>query len=214
MRRTTKYAPSILPMLMLMFIILASRELPYAQTDSTTATQIKESVPYATAKRDTVFIETPHQDGRSGFIIGIGLGLGFTRLSSGSSSNSEAGLGVDFKIGHAPTDQIAIYLTGKGASFPSKSADVTTVVGVGGIGGTYYFQPLAPSAFVSFGLGSSFISSSSDSRSSTNQGFGVFFGGGYEFARHWDVELALMVGSPANGIDYFGFKLTINVLSY
>ena len=171
-----------------------------------------------TAKHDTVFIESSHQDGRSGFIIGIGLGLGFSSLSGGSSSNSAAGLGIDFKIGHAPTDQIAIYLTGKGASFPSKSADVTTVVGVAGIGGTYYFQPLAPSPFVSFGLGSSFISSSSDSKfssvTSTNQGFGVFFGGGYEFARHWDVELALMVGSPKNGTDYFGFKITINVLSY
>ncbi len=189
-----------------------------------------ESVPNVTAKPETVFVETSRPDGRSGFIIGIGLGFGSSTLSrsatsfsfgsntftSGGGSNTETGLNGDFKIGHAPTDQVAIYLTGKATSYPSGSSGVSTFVGVGCIGGTYFFKPDAPSLFVSAGIGSSVIQSSSDfsSASSSTRGFGAFVGGGYEFARHWDVELNLMFGSPQSDVSYFGFKVSINVLSW
>jgi hypothetical protein len=189
-----------------------------------------EQVSNGSVRPETVFVETSHPDGRSGFIIGIGLGFGSSTLSrsatsfsfgsntftSGGGSNTETGLNGDFKIGHAPTDQVAIYLTGKATSYPSGSSGVSTFVGVGCIGGTYFIKPDAPSLFVSAGIGSSVIQSSSDfsSASSSTRGFGAFVGGGYEFARHWDVELNLMFGSPQSDVSYFGFKVSINVLSW
>jgi hypothetical protein len=156
------------------------------------AAPARGGVPFHSPTPDSITIPV---DGREAFIIGIGLGFGLTNLSFGSKSNSEAGLSVDFKIGHAPSDQVAIYVTGKGSSVPSGSAGTTTIVGVGAIGATYYFQPSVPSPTVSFGLGISFINTSSN----TTQGFGLFFGGGYEFGRHWSAELDLLIGSPGSG---------------
>ncbi len=181
-------------------------------------------------------------DSRQGFIIGIGLGIGSTSVTSKATisgfppfvqpsekSNTESNTGLisDFKIGHAPSDQLAIFWTAKVAWL--LGATPSAYSGVGDIAASYYFDPQAPSPFVSAGLGLTTyttLESLSKSNSDSNIGFGFFIGGGYEFARHWDVEADLIFGSPGGSSDNSGgigissststftVKITINVLSY
>lgn len=179
---------------------------------------------------------------RKGFILGFGLGPGYSTyseiisLSSTGAQQSDESLNkvslfTDFKIGYAPSNQLMIYWMSKVGWFgredtihsttggPRKE-DVTVAIGVGGVGVTYFFQPKAPSIFVSAGGGFS-------ARSYPFKGYepwlsyGLAGSVGWEFKENWALELSAIWGKPTHDIaeynyssSFTGVGLTINVLGY
>jgi hypothetical protein len=170
---------------------------------------------------------------RKGFFLGGGLGPGFTlqketieysgwfegESSESSGWESKFGLATNFKIGYAPSDMVEIHYTSKVSWFVSKiywwgleSEDVTMASGVSALGVTYYFKPEAPSYFITGGFGLSTLSLPFESHGETKIGGGLFAGAGYEFARHFNVELDLLYGKVSS-LSLFGIEPHTNVLS-
>ncbi len=118
-------------------------------------------------------------------------------------------MNTDFKIGYAPTNTLAIYYDNKVSWFGITNAigeDVTIASGLTALGVTYFFKPDAPSSFVSGGVGvSSWALPLEDNPPDPWSGFGLFVGGGYEFAKHWSTEINLIWGNPSD--EESGFKL-------
>lgn len=111
----------------------------------------------------------------------------------------------------------------------------TVASGVAGIGATYYFNPTAPSWFLSGGLGYSswlvpFEAQSlyyydyyyeGNTMQDSRFGLGLFIGGGYEFTKHLNVEMDLCWGNPKHSEEMIEvssntltLKCTINALAY
>jgi hypothetical protein len=171
---------------------------------------------------------------RKGFFLGGGLGPGFTSFketitysgwfdgesSESSDWESKFGLMTNFKIGYAPSDVVEIHYTNKISWFASKvyffgesmGEDVTMASGLSALGVTYYFKPEAPSPFIAGGVGLSTLSLPFESHSEIKFGGGLFAGGGYEFTRHFSVELDLIWGKVSD-LALFGIGSSTNVLS-
>jgi len=170
---------------------------------------------------------------RQGFIIGAGVGAGLTTytqtisyegFSWTSDRESELPIMTDFKIGYAPSDFLEIYWMNKVSWFGFENAfgdDVTIANGLGGLGVTYFFEPVAPSLFLTGGIGFSSWTTPFEEDADTWYGLGLTTGAGYEFAPHWCVEGSACWGNPSteeSGIDFttdaLSLKLTINVVGY
>jgi hypothetical protein len=141
---------------------------------------------------------------RKGFILGGGLGLGITSFTEelgpfSTDRENKFSFMTDFKIGYAPTEQVEIYYSSKVAWFDYFG--ITAAHGYGTAAVSYYLVPQSPTFFLSGGLGFSSISAPFESNSDSDIGFGFFVGGGYEFIRHFAVEVDLMYGQPTEG-DY------------
>jgi hypothetical protein len=182
---------------------------------------------------------------RKGFIIGGGLGAGFSTFKetvtihdffgSGtevleSERENKFALATNFKIGYAPSNLLEIFFTVKDSWFSTKvyfldessGEDVIMASGFWGPGVTYYFNPEAPSYFITGGFGVSTLSLPFESHSEIKFGPGVYAGAGYEFRDHFYVELDLGYGKPKS-LALFGIgestsmlsvALTINALAY
>lgn len=171
---------------------------------------------------------------RQGFILGGGLGFNLTTYTQtvegfgvGITSDREntGAFSTNFKIGFAPNEQTEVYYISRVSWFGFTNAfgdDVTMAFGLGGIGITHNLQPIVPTFFVTGGLGySSWSLPFEDNAPDAWYGFGIYGGGGYEFARHYNVEFVIGYGNPSdseggvtartNGIV---FKLTVNALAY
>lgn len=173
---------------------------------------------------------------RKGFILGFGLGVGSTSYKPGveamgidvtGDSESAFGVQTDFKIGYAPSNHVQIYWASKVAWFGqdiemyacdwwtgdcvSLGTETYTVAhGIGGLGVTYYLQPVGPSFFFTGVIGLSTWMYPFESNTDTWTGFGFAFGGGYEFSPHWSVEANITHGKPGDseyGIDVY-YKAT------
>ncbi|MCX6601474.1 MAG: hypothetical protein NT025_07915 [bacterium] len=162
---------------------------------------------------------------RKGFVLGIGLGPGYTTFKQKFGSyerdrENKGALVTDFKIGYAPTNQLALYWMSKVSWFSMTYGlddKVTTTAGTAGLGASYYVQPRAPSAFVCGGIGYSTWSWPFEEDAESWMGLGLTAGGGYEFARYWNVEGNLIWGNPSKDgceTDFVTFKVTVNVLGY
>ncbi len=170
---------------------------------------------------------------RKGFILGAGLGTGVTsytqtieayRQSLTSDRESKFGVQTDFRIGYAPNGFLQIYYVSKVSWFSLDNAlgsSVTIAHGIGGLGVTYYLQPVAPSFFFTGVIGLSTWAAPFESNSDTWTGFGIGGGFGYEFARHWSIEVCATYGNPSDtqsGItattNATTIKATVNVLAY
>ena len=175
---------------------------------------------------------------RQGFILGVGVGSGLTSYTyTASADYDRAAVSVtsdrenvfplmsDFKIGYAPNDLLEIYWMSKVSWFGDEALygeDVTIANGLGGLGVTYFFQPAAPSAFVSGGIGfSSWSLPLEEDPPDSWVGVGLSAGAGYEFAPHWYVAGDVCWGKPSTdeyGVDIsanaLSIKLTINVIGY
>lgn len=174
---------------------------------------------------------------RKGFILGGGIGPGYTTFTQElagydpylgyvtikSDRVNKVGIMTDFKIGYAPTDYYEIYYASKVSWFGMESGagNVTIANGLGSLGATYYFKPVAPSPFIAGGIGLSTWSAPFESSTETWVGFGLFAGVGYEFIRHLNAELDLIWGKPGKTVsgikvnsNAFSVKLTVNALAY
>jgi hypothetical protein len=146
---------------------------------------------------------------RQGFIIGLGVGYGSQGVEGDNYDDSFGGLGTSFMIGGGATNQFTIYYINDVQFFTLDDGSGTGTNGDGdlwaagltGVGGTFYFSPETPSAYlgVAFGLTSMF--DMEDSLVSSYQGNGTMFTAGFEFARHLSFELNLIRGSAENEDD-------------
>lgn len=165
---------------------------------------------------------------RQGFILGIGVGTGLTSYTYTVSEDIYGGdvsvtldrentfpFMSDFKIGYAPNDLVEIYYMNKVSWFNDDVLFVDEVMvanGLGGVGVTYFFQPVAPSFFLTGGIGfSSWAYPFEENAPDPWRGFGLTAGGGYEFAPHWYVAGDVSWGKPST--DEFGPDLSANALS-
>lgn len=160
---------------------------------------------------------------RKGFILGGGLGLGLTSFtqtlefpdtSVTSDRENKFAVMTDFKIGYGATEQVLVYYTNKVSWFSLENVlgeNVIIVNGVGGVGMTYFFQPVAPSPYILGELGLSIWNAPFEEGSEAWYGFGLAVGAGYEFSRHYSVEVNLTWGKP--GKEVGGVKASSNALS-
>jgi len=154
---------------------------------------------------------------RKGFIFGGGIGVNFLSISDGNSdsdSESITAFLMNLKIGYAPSNTLEIFWTSKPSLFIG-SGDDLTMFGLGAVAATFYFDNTSETGwFASGGIGySTYGKLSGSSSSSSDFGFGVFGGGGYEFAAHWSVEVDLLHSSNEKR-NFFGVLVSINVLGF
>ena len=138
---------------------------------------------------------------RKGFILGGGIGLGMTSFKEelGSLStdwSSNFAFMTDFKIGYAPTNQVEVVYSSKGSWWGESG--VTFLHGYHTAAVNYFIAPQTPSFYVTGGLGFSTLSAPFEANTSTDVGFGIFAGGGYEFAPHYALEFNLAYGAPGD----------------
>jgi len=154
---------------------------------------------------------------RKGFIFGGGIGVNLLSISRSNSNFSESKTAflTNFKIGYAPSNTLEIFYISKVSWFSGSTDDLTLFL-LGAVAATFYFNNTSETGwFASGGIGYSSIIGelSGSSSSSTEFGFGVFGGGGYEFAAHWSVEVDLL-SSSIDSQNYFGVLVSINVLGF
>ncbi len=144
---------------------------------------------------------------RQGFIIGLGIGYGNQGIDNDNFEDSYNGVATSFMIGGGISNQFTLYYLNDGQFFtvdnatqPENDGDLWAA-GLTGIGGTYYFSPTSPSAYIGVGVGVTSLFDISDSNVSSYMGTGFAFAAGFEFARHLNVELSLLRGSAENEDD-------------
>ena len=175
---------------------------------------------------------------RKGFILGVGLGPGLTTYKFEQSSDnfrfesdrkSKFGIQSDFKIGYAPSNTLEILYTNKVSWFSIDTGSekfggpesITITNGISSVAITHFFQPAAPSPYLTVGIGIAVWSAPFEVDLEGISGFGLFLGGGMEFSPHWDVGATVMWGKPGNSesgfeehVNALTFQLTINVKAY
>lgn len=171
---------------------------------------------------------------RKGFILGGGLGFGLTSFSqtveSGglkvtSDTENKGAFVTNFKIGFASNELLEIYYTSRVTWFGITNVydqDVTVANGLSAFGMSYNLKPVYPTFYVTGGIALATWNLPFESPSpSTWTGIGLYAGGGYEFAKHFSVELDLLYGNPGRtegGVkassSALSFALTVNALAY
>jgi len=157
---------------------------------------------------------------RNGFILGGGIGGGYlsnsTSYNSYSNTDSRGVFLTNFKIGYAPGNTLEIYYISK-VNWWGQS-DITFTLGLSAIAATFYLDSATETGWsISGGLGLSSLSAPFEEDLESSDGFGLFIGGGYEFAKHWNVELDLFysaITDSGSDLNSFGVQITINGLAY
>jgi hypothetical protein len=157
---------------------------------------------------------------RKGFVLGGGLGFApvatwsveesFIGHTVFSEDETRAGVGINLLIGYAWDEQNMLVYEGNAVGYSSENYDQTVAQGFDGGAWYHYFGRPGKSAFTAGGLGLyGFNMEESDNH---NSGFGMLLGGGYEFARHWQVGGYLSFGrTSVQGLDYKHSHLSVLV---
>lgn len=142
---------------------------------------------------------------RQGFIVGLGIGPSSVSVQSDTVDDSESGLATSFMIGGGVTNQVTIYYLNDVVFFNRDTVDAfgdtnsdLWAAGLTGIGLSYYFSALAPSAYIGGAFGLTSMADLVDAEISSYRGNGFSFTVGFEFARHVSVELNLIRGDLEN----------------
>ncbi len=157
---------------------------------------------------------------RKGFILGGGIGGGFlsniASVGSFSNTESEGVFLTNFKIGYAPSNTLEIFYVSK-VSWWGES-DFLFTLGLSSVTVTFYFNETSETGwFASGGVGLSSLAAPLEEDIGTDYGFGLFGGGGYEFAAHWSVEVDLLYSMiKESGVDFnsFGVLVSVNFLAF
>ena len=169
---------------------------------------------------------------RRGFIIGLGLGVGVTSFTYSIKESGwgltldrerKLGLQTNFRIGYAPNEFFQIYFVNKVSYYGMEknfNNHVSIAHGVSGLGLTIYLQPVAPSYFITGVIGLSTWSTLFEN-SPELYGEGFAFGFGYEFVRHWSIEVSVSQCDPSRtefgrieSCSALTFRVSVNVLEY
>lgn len=140
---------------------------------------------------------------RSGFMVGLGAGyqtidVDYSYFGLEIASESYTGPATSLKIGGGVSDQFLLYYVRNASWYTAPSfdgfqtKDVTVLMGISGLGGTYYFSPEAPSVYIlgAFGLGDFAAPLESDIEDDT--GGAVLLGGGYEISDRVHLEATIL----------------------
>ena len=144
---------------------------------------------------------------RQGFIIGGigGIAVNHWReqedpdIDEAYWTGTNVAIHTDFRIGGGfKGDKFMLYYWNTVNWFRLNQGNVNdlTINGITGIGASYYFKPSARSLYINAGIGaSSWVRGITDINTADRSlGLGLMGGIGYEFARHWSVELGVMYG--------------------
>ncbi len=143
---------------------------------------------------------------RKGFVLGGGLGFGPVAKISVDRSDNEtenSGAAANFLIGYAWDEKNMIVYYADGIYYEDEfEGDKESVFqGFSGAGYLHYFGPKGKSAFIVAGLGFQDWQVMDDDYEEADPGLGLLFGGGYEFARHWQFGGNLSIGNTESGGD-------------
>jgi len=128
---------------------------------------------------------------RKGFVLGGGLGLApAVRYSHGAFSNSNIGGSAHVFLGYAWGEHNMIVYESNAAGTQAGDADYGQ--GFAGPAWYHYFGPQGKAFFTAVGLGYTYFQLEGDE--ATDPGIGYMIGGGYEFARHFQVAMYLSCG--------------------
>lgn len=162
---------------------------------------------------------------RKGFVLGLAGGLSYTNYEHNAErlvypaiitrkitagyphGDSALGLMTDFVLGYGITGQIVLQYTNKVAWFLKRDIDFVygmshinedclVVFGMSSLGVNYYFQRKAPSLYISGAIGSSMWNTPFVSDYNSKSGTGWSVGAGYEFRKHWSLELTVLGSTP------------------
>lgn len=168
-------------------------------------------------------------DNRQGFILGLGIGLhninsDFSVNGTKTGSQSEGGIATSFKIGGGVTDQLALYYVRNAswfkAPYGTPAREITYMIGLSGLGASYFLQPAAPSGYFLVAVGVGDISAPSESNIRDDTGSAFMFGGGYEFSKNLLLEATLQAtniqssGATPVTLKSSSLQFTINYLFY
>jgi hypothetical protein len=175
---------------------------------------------------------------RKGFVFGFGLGGGYTAytvqypiyngwlyLGEGTKSQGSGGVATDFKIGIGLSDHVVLLYTNKVLWFsfeePRNNDQLFNQFGATMLGIDYFFRSSAPSPYLLLGVGASvWTPFTAEYESERWLGPALCVGAGFEFSRHWTIELSVLYGH-GGGEDYlragrnpFAAMLMLNYLGY
>lgn len=133
---------------------------------------------------------------RRGFVLGGGAGLAPScKFEYGSVDESKTGFGMNFIIGGAFDEHNMLVYEGNIVGFNSDLYEDNAAQGFNGAAWYHYFGQTGRSAFTTVGIGFEVMNVGDEYKDS---GFGMLLGGGYEFARHWQVGLYIGFGKTNN----------------
>ena len=135
-------------------------------------------------------------DSRKGFSLGLGVGVHHldNHVLFGDARpliyEGQTGIASSFKIGAGINEQFSVFYT-RNASWYNVNGELA-VIGLTGLGASYYFSPGVPSKYLIAGLGlGDFSTPLYSSDTDINDGNSYLAGFGYEFKRHQSVEFNL-----------------------
>ncbi len=157
---------------------------------------------------------------RKGFIVGGGLGFApVVKWEMEEPSvdgfpygldETRAGVGVNFLIGYAWDEKNMLVYEGNAVGFTTATSDKSAAQGFSGAAWYHYFGQAGKTVFTAVGLGLYGFDAEYDDPH--DGGFGMLLGGGYEFARHWQVGGYLSFGSTtAHDRDFNHSSLSVLV---
>ena len=169
-------------------------------------------------------------ENREGFLLSLGAGLHsikneYSSNGTVTANESKSGLATSFKIGGGITNQFALYYVRNASWFSTPitngvvTKDATAVIGMGGIGGTYFFEPTSPSGYMLAAIGGADYAFPMESVN-TQTGGAFMLGGGYEFSKHVMLEATLMATSVSDSsfssykTKSSSFQVTLNYMFY
>ena len=133
---------------------------------------------------------------RKGFSLGLGAGVHHLDnhvLFDGNGGviyEGQTGIASSLKIGAGINEQFSVFYT-RNASWYNVNGELA-VIGLTGLGASYYLSPNVPSKYFIAGLGlGDFSTPLYDSDTDINDGSSFLVGFGYEFKKHQSVEFNL-----------------------
>lgn len=144
---------------------------------------------------------------RKGFVLGGGLGIAVTSkysvdfdwgwLGNYSVDQSGAGIGLNFIIGGAFDEKNMLVYEGNVSGWKDDLLNENISQGFNGAAWYHYYGQTGKSAFTAVGLG--FYVFQAEHYDNNDPGFGMLLGGGYEFAKHWQVGGYVSFGKTSSG---------------
>ncbi len=125
------------------------------------------------------------------------------------------------KLGGGITNQFALYYVRNASWFSSDGSNTTFLVGISGLGASYYFSPSAPSAYILAAIGVGDIAAPFESDIQSETGDATMIGGGFEVNDHLHLEATILTTEIDDSSGFSNFTLktssiqfTINYLWY
>lgn len=152
---------------------------------------------------------------RKGFVLGGGIGFAPTiKWGVGSDNISESGVAINLIIGHAFDNNNMIVYEGNVAGYTDDMSNLTVTQGINGVSWYHYFGPAGRSGFTTAGIGLYVFGIDSENNKS---GGALILGGGYEFARHWQVGAYFTSGKTSLfsvDFDHSNFSILISTVAF